>query len=334
MSKPIILTGIKPTGSLHLGNLVGAVKPAVTLSQNRENQSFYFLADYHALITVKNGQQLNRYTMEMAASWIALGLDPEQVILYRQSDVPEIFELAWILGCFTPKGLLNRAHAYKAQRQYNERRGEKTLDAGVNVGLFTYPLLMAADILIMQTRWVPVGRDQGQHIEITRHIAQAFNHAYNDEIFVLPEALTQDNGVVIPGLDGRKMSKSYGNTIPVFATHDELRALIFRIETDSTKPGEPKNPDSSVLFQIFRAVATKEETDSFRRQFVKGIGWQDAKEQLFDLLDRYLTDPRQRYQEIIHDPRTLDRILAQGATKARDQAQMVMKVVGRLTKNQ
>lgn len=334
MAKPIILTGIKPTGFLHLGNLLGAVKPAVSLSQNRQNQGFYFLADYHALITVKNGQELNRYTMEMAASWIALGLDPDNVVLYRQSDVPEIFELAWILGCFTPKGLMNRAHAYKAKRQHNESRGERTLDAGINMGLFTYPLLMAADILVMQTRWVPVGRDQGQHIEITRHIAQAFNHAYNAQVFVLPEALTEDTVAVIPGLDGQKMSKSYGNTIPVFATRDALRALIFRIATDSTKPGEAKNPDNSILFQIFRAIATKEETDRFYQQFVEGIGWQDAKEQLFDLLDRYLTGPRQIYQEIMHDPTTLRRILEQGATKARDQAQSTMKVVRRQTKNQ
>lgn len=334
MTKPVILTGIKPTGSIHLGNLIGAIKPAVSWSNDPEKQGFYFIADYHALITVKDPEKLSRYTLESTAAWIALGLDPSRAVLYRQSDVLEVFELAWILGCFAPKGLMNRAHAYKAQLQKNQSKAERNLDAGVNMGLYSYPLLMAADILIMRTRWVPVGKDQLQHIEIARHVAQAFNHTHGHPVFLAPEALTEETQNVIPGLDGRKMSKSYDNTIAVFGTSDELWALISRIATDSTPKGEPKNPDDSVIFQIFHALAAWEDTNRFRQALLNGMGWKEAKDQLFALLDGYLTEPRRIYHDLMHDPAMLYRILEDGANKARARAQDTMSRVRRFTGHQ
>ncbi len=329
MAREVILTGIKPTGMPHLGNLVGAIQPSVELSQRPDNQAFYFIADYHALTGLKDAQEMAQYSRQIAAAWIALGLDPERVILYRQSDIPEVFELNWILACFAPKGLMNRAHAYKAATQKNQENGDPDLDAGVNMGLYTYPVLMAADILLMQTRWVPVGGDQVQHIEIARDLAQYFNRQYQREVFTLPDALIDEAGAVIPGLDGRKMSKSYGNTIPIFAPAATLQKLVARIATDSTRPGEPKDPDKSTVFQLYRLVATTAETESFRQAFLAGIAWKDAKDQLYEVLNRKLSGPRERYYALLEEDnrKTLDQILAAGVPKARQVAAATMKKV-------
>ncbi|PSR34193.1 MAG: tryptophan--tRNA ligase [Sulfobacillus benefaciens] len=327
MSQQVVLTGIKPTGTPHLGNLVGAIQPAIDLSQDNDKRAFYFIADYHALTGLKDAQLLRDYTKQVAAAWIALGLDPTRVVFYRQSDVPEVFELNWILACFAPKGLMNRAHAYKAMVQRNEENGESDIDAGVNMGLYTYPILMAADILLMQTHWVPVGGDQVQHIEIARDIAQYFNRQYQRAVFTLPEAMIDEQGAVIPGLDGRKMSKSYNNTIPIFGSSDELRKRVFRIATDSSRPGEPKDPETSTIFQLYRLVATSEQTLAFRQQFLSGIGWKDAKEQLFQVLDQRLAEPRERYRDLITDSAAISKIFRLGAEEARDLAQETMRQV-------
>ncbi|MCY0878768.1 MAG: tryptophan--tRNA ligase [Firmicutes bacterium] len=327
MTPEIVLTGIKPTGTPHLGNWVGAIRPAVALSHDPRRRALYFIADYHALTGLKNAEELKTYTYSVAAAWIALGLDPERVIFYRQSDIPEVFELAWVLACFTPKGLMNRAHAYKAAIQKNQEAGESDLDAGVNMGLYTYPILMAADILLMNARAVPVGSDQQQHVEIARDIAQYVNRQYRAEIFTLPEALIDEQGAVIPGLDGRKMSKSYRNTIPIFAPPEELRKLVFRIATDSSRPGEPKDPEASTIFQLYRLLATPEETAAFRRAYEAGIAWKDAKEALYALLEERLRDPRARYQELVQNRAALDRIFEAGATAAREIAGDTLKRV-------
>lgn len=328
MTNPhIVLTGIKPTGIPHLGNWVGAIRPAVELSHQSDRRAFYFIADYHALTGLKDGRQLKEYTYMVGAAWIALGLDPSRVVFYRQSDIPELFELAWVLACFSPKGLMNRAHAYKAQVQKNQETGETDLDAGINMGLYTYPILMAADILVMNSRFVPVGQDQQQHVEITRDLAQYFNRQYQRDIFTLPEALVDEQGAVIPGLDGRKMSKSYGNTIPIFESPDKLRKLVMRIATDSSKPGDPKDPQSSIIFQLFRLLASPHDTESLAQQYRAGISWKDAKELLYDLLNEKLSEPRQRYHDLMAHPDELERIFREGQQQARDIAAKTLHAV-------
>jgi len=329
MADKIVLTGIKPTGEPHLGNWVGAIRPAVKLAGEMDRTSYYFIADYHALTGLKNEQELRHYTYSVAASWIALGLDPTRVVFYRQSDVPEVFELSWILACFSPKGLMNRAHAYKAQVQKNQEAGDEDVDAGINMGLYTYPILMAADILLMGSHLVPVGSDQVQHVEIARDLAQYFNRQYRTNLLTLPEALIDEAGSVIPGLDGRKMSKSYGNTIPIFATTEQLRKLVFRIATDSSKPGEPKDPETSTIFQLYRLLATAEETESMKIAYQNGMSWKDAKEALYGLLEDHLRAPRERYHALLEDPAMLDRIFIDGAVKARSVASQRMEKIRR-----
>ncbi len=329
MDQKIVLTGIKPTGNPHLGNWVGAIRPAVELSRNPETKGFYFIADYHAMTGLKDAKELREYTYEVASTWIALGLDPSRVVFYRQSDVPEVFELSWILACFSPKGLMNRAHAYKAQVQKNQEAGEEDVDAGVNMGLYTYPILMAADILLMQSHWVPVGSDQQQHVEITRDLAQYFNRQYRKEVFTLPEALIDEAGAVIPGLDGRKMSKSYGNTIPIFAPPEQLRKLVFRIATDSSRPGEPKDPEASTIFQLYRLLATPKQTEALKAEYQNGIAWKDAKEALYTLLDQQLRGPRERYEALMANREELDRLFKEGAEEARAIASKTMHRVRR-----
>lgn len=324
MADTIVLTGIKPTGMPHLGNWVGAIRPAVEMSHAADQRGFYFIADYHALTGLREAKLMREYTYSLAATWIALGLDPEKVVFYRQSDIPEVFELSWILACFSPKGLMNRAHAYKAQVQKNQENGEEDLDAGINMGTYTYPILMAADILMMNTNWVPVGGDQQQHVEIARDLAQYFNRQYQRDVLTLPEARIDEQGAVIPGLDGRKMSKSYGNHIPIFSTPDQLRKLVSRIATDSSRPGEPKDPDSSTIFQLYRLLATASETEALRAEYQAGIAWKDAKDALYNLLDSKLSGPRQRYEELVANPAELDRIFREGAEKARPIAAKTM----------
>jgi len=309
------LTGITTTGTPHLGNYVGSVRPSVQASRRDDVQSFYFLADYHALIKCDEPARIQRSTLEIAATWLASGLDPERVTFYRQSDIPEIPELTWLLTCVSAKGMLNRAHAYKAAVDKNVARGEDP-DGDVSAGLFMYPVLMAADIVMFNAQKVPVGRDQAQHLEMTRDIAQRFNHLYGEH-FTLPEAEIDDAVALLPGLDGRKMSKSYDNTIPLFTPRAQLQKLIAGIVTDSRAPGEPKDTEGSALFQIYQAFATADETEAMRRAYAQGIAWGDAKQQLFERIDREVAPLRARYDELIADPAQVERILLAGAEKAR-----------------
>ncbi|WP_417765582.1 tryptophan--tRNA ligase [Spongiibacter tropicus] len=330
MAKNRVLTGITTTGTPHLGNFVGAIRPAIAESQSTEQDSFFFLADYHALIKCQDPAAVHQSAREIAATWLALGLDTDRSTFYRQSDVPEITELMWVLTCVSGKGLMNRAHAYKAAVQDNEEKGEDA-DFGVTMGLFCYPVLMAADILMFNAQRVPVGRDQIQHLEMARDIAQRFNHIYG-ETFVLPEAVVDDDVAVLSGLDGRKMSKSYGNTIPLFLPEKQLKKHINKIKTNLLEPGEPKDPDTSTVFQIWQAFATPEQTAEMRKQFEAGIAWGEAKKQLFELINGQISEARQRYNEILEDGAFLDAELAKGAEKARAEAasqlDKVRKAVG------
>ena len=311
-----VLTGITTTGTPHIGNYVGAIRPTVLASRRTDVTSFYFLADYHSLVKSGDPEQMARSTLEIAASWLAAGLDPE-CVFYRQSDVPEIMELTWVLTCMTAKGLMNRAHAYKAAVAENEAGGNKDPDKGITMGLFCYPVLMAADILMFKANKVPVGRDQIQHVEMARDIAGRFNHHYG-ETFVLPEAVVGENAAVLPGLDGRKMSKSYGNIIPLFAEEKALRKLIMRIKTNSQEPGELKDPDTSALFSIYRAFSTDEEAESIRKRYAEGVAWGEMKQALFEYLNEHLQGPREEYQKLMAAPDHVEEVLQRGAEKARE----------------
>ena len=311
-----VLTGITTSGTPHLGNYVGAIRPTVRASRLAGVESFYFLADYHALIkTSGDPARVQRSTLEIAATWLACGLDPEKVTFYRQSDIPEIPELTWMLTCVTGKGLLNRAHAYKAAVDKNTEAGSEP-DDGVSAGLFMYPVLMAADILMFNAHQVPVGRDQIQHIEMARDMASSFNHLYGEH-FTLPEAVIEEHVATLPGLDGRKMSKSYDNTIPLFAPREQLKKLIMGIVTDSRAPGEPKATEGSALFQLFQAFASAEETAAMAQAFADGIGWGEAKQRLFERLDQEIAPMRAVYDELIQDPARIEQTLKMGAAKAR-----------------
>ena len=312
-----VLTGITPSGTPHLGNYVGAIRPAVAASRAAGVESFYFLADLHSLIKAQDPLRTQRSTLEIAAAWLACGLDPSKVWFYRQSDVPEITELTWYLTCVAGKGILNRAHAYKAAVDRNRAVGEDD-DAGVSAGLFMYPVLMAADILIFNAQRVPVGRDQVQHIEMARDFGQRFNHVYGREYFVLPEAVVEEHVATLPGLDGRKMSKSYGNTIPLFASPAELKRLIFSIVTDSRAPGEPKDTAGSALFQLYQAFASPEDTAAFARAYADGIGWGEAKQQLLERVEREVAPLRERYLALVARPGDIEDILRDGARRLRE----------------
>jgi tryptophanyl-tRNA synthetase len=318
-----VLTGITTTGTPHLGNYVGAIRPTVQASRNANTDGFYFLADYHALIKCDDPARIQRSTLEIAASWIASGLDTDKVTFYRQSDIPEIPELTWFLTCVTGKGVLNRAHAYKAAVDKNNAAGHDT-DADVTAGLFMYPVLMGADILMFKAHKVPVGRDQIQHIEMARDMASSFNHLYGEH-FVLPEAVVEESVALLPGLDGRKMSKSYDNTIPLFAPAAQMRKQIASIVTDSKAPGEAKSTEGSALFQIYQAFASAEETTALAQAFADGIAWGDAKQVLFERIDREIAPMREQYQELINNPAKLDQILLAGADKARQMATPFIK---------
>lgn len=327
MTNQRLLTGITTTGTPHLGNYVGAIRPAIAASQNPDVESFFFLADLHALIKCHDPERIHLSTKEIAATWLALGLNPDRVVFYRQSDVPEITELCWILTCQSAKGLLNRAHAYKAVVDANVAEGQDP-DAAVTMGLFSYPVLMAADILMFNATHVPVGKDQTQHLEMARDIAQRFNHHFG-EVFVLPETVVQENGDVLQGLDGRKMSKSYNNTIPLFLGEKQLQKHINKIKTNLQEPGEPKNPDESTVFQIWQAFATDEQAAEMRRKFAEGIAWGQAKKDLFELINSELADARQRYEALMAKPEEIEAILQAGAAKARAQAAPLLAKVRR-----
>ena len=318
MTKQTVLTGITTTGTPHIGNYLGAIKPAIEASENPAFNSYFFLADFHALIKCQEPDRVARSTREIAATWLALGLDTNKATFYRQTDIPEITELTWILTCQTSKGLMNRAHAYKASVDANRDAGKEDLDDGVTMGLFSYPILMAADILMFNADIIPVGKDQIQHIEMARDIAGRFNHNFNP-LFTLPQAQVDEETQLIPGLDGRKMSKSYNNTIPLFCSSDELRKLINQIVTDTRAPGEPKDPDNT-LMHLYRCFANEAESAAMRQRFVEGIGWGDAKIELFEYLDAQLTGPRQHYNALMNDLGTVEEVLLKGAERAREHA--------------
>ena len=324
----ISLTGIKPTGMPHLGNYLGAIRPAIR--KTAEYRGIYFIADYHALTTVFDGALMRDQIERVAATWLALGLDPEKNLFYKQSDIPEIFELSWILGCFTPKGFMNRAHAYKAKVSANQEAGEEP-DANVGMGLYTYPLLMDADILLFGADIVPVGKDQKQHVEFARDVAQRFNQNYGTDVLKLPEPVIEENTDVIPGLDGRKMSKSYGNTIELFLPSKQLRKKVNRIVTNSQGVEEPKDPDTCQVFKLFSLFATPEETAALAKRYREGgMGWGEAKGALFDVLERVFDEPRRRFDDLLANRAEIHAILRRGAERARDEAAPRMAEIRRL----
>ncbi len=312
--KKIALSGIKPTGIPHLGNYLGMIRPALELA--KEYRAFYFIADLHALNQIQAGDELDQLSHETAATLLALGVNPETVVFFRQSDVPEVSELSVILAASTAKGLLNRAHAYKAAVDANLAAGRDP-DAGVNAGLYTYPVLMAADILLYGSHYVPVGEDQRQHVEIARDIAEALNRTYGG-VLTVPEAVVREETAEIPGTDGRKMSKSYDNVIPIFAPPDDLRKRIMGIVTDSRPPEQPKDPETDNLFCLYKLLATPAETAALRDRYLRGgIGYGEAKQMLFDVLERTFGEARSRYAEYVANRAQVDSILRMGAAKAR-----------------
>lgn len=319
MSKTRVLTGITPSGIPHLGNYVGAIRPAIESIQNEEQDHFFFMADLHALIKCHDPAVLHESSIAIAATWLAFGLDPDKVTFYRQSDIPEIPALNWIFNCVCAKGLMNRAHAYKAAVEKNVAEENTDTDDGISMGLFCYPILMAADILMFNATEVPVGRDQIQHLEMARDIAGRFNHRYK-ELFVMPQAAVDESVALLTGTDGRKMSKSYGNTIPLFEPEKQLRKQIMKIVTNSQAPGEPKNPDDSVVFDIYRAFANADEVAEMRKRYEAGIAWGEAKQALFERVNQELREPREKYHELMAQPEKIEEILQAGAAKARKES--------------
>lgn len=313
--KQITLTGIKPTGQPHIGNYLGMIKPALELAETY--QALYFIADYHALTTVRDKKELIHLTHQATATWLALGLNPDEVIFYRQSDIPEVFELSWALACFTAKGLLNRAHAYKAIVDDNIAEGREE-DKNINAGLFTYPVLMAADILLFGTHVVPVGLDQQQHLEITRDVAMTFNSNYGN-VLTVPEAVIRKEVMTIPGIDGRKMSKSYNNVIPIFAASNQVRKPVMRIVTDSKLPEDPKDPDECNIFAIYQHFADADAVNAKRELYLNGgLAYGEMKKELFALLESNFSEQRDRYNDLMDNTDELDKVLETGGEKARD----------------
>lgn len=316
MSQDIYLTGITTTGTPHIGNYVGAIRPGIAASKDSNKKNFYFLADLHALAKAEDPERIARSTLEIAAAWLALGLDTDNAVFYRQSDIPEIPQLTWILTSMTAKGLMNRAHSYKAMVQANEEGGGGDPDKGITMALYSYPILMAADILLFRSTKVPVGRDQKQHVEMARDIAQRFNHHYG-ELLTIPEPVIDDNTALLSGLDGRKMSKSYDNTIPLFANEKQLRKLIMKIKTNSLEPGEPKETEGSTLFEIYKAFATPADTKAIEKRYAEGIAWGEMKQLLFEYLNEHIKPARAEYQRLIENPGDVEAALQRGAEKAR-----------------
>lgn len=326
------LTGIKPTGEVHLGNLVGAIRPAIEMANSSEyDRSIYFVADAHALTSVKDPQAFKQYVYEIAATWIALGLDTKKSIFFKQSDVKEVFELTWMLNCMTPKGDLNRAHSYKDKVQKNTE-AKKDPDFGVNMGLFDYPVLMSADILLYDTNTVPVGKDQVQHVEIARSIAGRCNEYFGEGTLIEPQEVIQEEGSYVPGLDGRKMSKSYGNSIPLWGTEKKLRKTINKITTDSTPEEAPKDPDNCTIMDLYRLFASADQVAALEKRYREGIGWGYAKLELFEVINAYLATPREKFNDLMNNKDEIDKILADGAARASEIAQTTMqRVRSRLT---
>ena len=328
MSKDIYLTGITTTGTPHIGNYVGAIRPGIAASKDPQISNYYFLADFHALAKNENPDLISRSTLEIAAAWLALGLDTDNATFYRQSDIPEIPELTWVLTSMTAKGLMNRAHSYKAAVQANIDGGNKDPDKGITMALYSYPVLMSADILMFKATKVPVGRDQKQHVEMARDVAQRFNHHYGD-LLVAPEAVIGESTSVLSGLDGRKMSKSYNNTIPLFAPEKQLRKLIMKIKTNSLEPGEPKDIEGSTLFDIYKAFASADETREIEKRYADGIAWGEMKQVLFEYLNDHIKPAREEYERLIGDPAIVEAELQKGAAKARDISAPYMQEIRR-----
>lgn len=322
MSKQRILTGITTTGTPHLGNYVGAIRPAINAISN-DSESFYFLADYHGIIKCHEPERIHCSTQEIASTWLACGLDPVKAHFYRQSDVPETMELMWILNCLCTKGLMNRAHAYKASVADNEAKGQTDLDHGITMGLFSYPVLMSADILMFNANKVPVGKDQIQHIEMARDIAQKFNHTFK-EIFTLPEAVVSEDTELLQGLDGRKMSKSYNNTIPLFEPEKKLRKLIMKIQTNSQEPGEPKQTEDSTLYHIYKAFANADEVTDVENRYAEGIAWGEMKQVLFERINEEIAPMREEYEKLIARPDYVEAILQAGADRIRPMSKALL----------
>jgi len=309
-----ILTGITTTGTPHIGNFIGAIRPALEMS-NDYDESFFFLADYHSIIKNNNTNDIKESVKNIALAWLSCGLDPTKTIFYRQSDVPEILELTWILNCVTAKGLMNRAHAYKAAVSLNKDDPDK----GINMGLFSYPILMAADILMFDSTHVPVGSDQNQHIEMTRDIATRFNHLYGP-VLTVPESIIQDKEKVVLGLDGRKMSKSYGNVIPLLESEKTLKKSIMKIVTNSLEPGEPKDSKDCTVFDLYKNFATEEEVLALQSAYDEGISWGDAKEKLFLKINSQLEPIRNKHDELHQNKDYINDVLHDGAKKAKSYA--------------
>lgn len=324
-----VLTGITTSGVPHIGNLVGAILPAIESSREDEVSPFLFLADYHSLIKNHEPDLTYESSFEVAAAWLACGLDPERVTFYRQSDVPHIMELAWILSCVTAKGLLNRAHAYKASVAENEEQKSKDSDRGITMGLFNYPILMSADILAFNADDVPVGQDQKQHLEMTRDIANRFNHIYG-QVFTVPEAVISEESGILPGIDGRKMSKSYGNTIPIFCERKRLEKLIKKIKTNSLEPGEPKDTSDSTIFSLYKAFSPKGAVLEMEKKYEAGISWGEAKAQLIEVIDERVSPFRAEYLRVCEDRAHVEQTLKEGAEKAMDVSAPLLDKVRKL----
>ena len=322
-----VLTGIKPTGDIHLGNLLGAIRPAIDMSKDStHDRALYFIADAHALTALKDPKLFNQYVYEVAATWVALGLDTSKAIFFKQSDVKEVFELNWMLGCMTPKGDMNRAHSYKDRVQKNTEE-RRDIDHGVNIGLYTYPVLMSADILLYDTNHVPVGKDQIQHVEIARSIAGRCNEYFGAGTLVEPQEVIQKSGSYIPGLDGRKMSKSYGNIIPLWGTEKKLKKAINKIVTDTSAPENAKDPDDCIIMEMYRLFANADQISSLENRYREGIGWGHAKAELFEAVNEYIREPRDRFNYLMENKTELDEILKDGATRASAIAQETLKRV-------
>lgn len=316
-----ILTGIQSTGKPHLGNILGAIQPAIELSRDSKNESFYFIANMHSITAIKDGDELKTNTLAVAAAWLAFGLDTEKHTFYRQSDIPEVCELMWYLNCFTPIPMLENAHSFKD-------KSEKLSKDKINTGLFTYPVLMAADILLYDAEIVPVGKDQKQHLEITRDIAGSVNHKYGKDIFVLPESRIQENVMTVPGIDGQKMSKSYNNYIDIFQSDKDLKKNIGKIITDATPLEEPKNPDTCNVFKIYSILAYDDQIQNMRAKYLAGnYGYGHAKNELYDLIIGRYAEPRAKYAELMQNPELIEEELQKGAVKAKAVA---AKTLGRV----
>ncbi len=319
-----VLTGVTTTGIPHLGNYVGAIRPAIRAAAQQDTESYLFLANYHGIIKCHDPAMIAESTQAVAATWLACGLDTERTTFYRQSDIPEILELNWILTCITPKGLMNRAHAYKAAVQDNLNNGQEDQDHQIEMGLYSYPVLMTADILMFGAHKVPVGRDQIQHVEMARDIAQRFNHRFGKELFTLPEAQIDEQVELLVGSDGRKMSKSYGNTIPLFQTPKQRQKSVNKIITNLKEPGEPKGTDESPLFDIYKAFATPQETADFARMLAEGLAWGEAKKMLAAKIGGELDAFTETYTRLTANPAHIEDILQAGADKARKQAKELL----------